>query len=64
MSAAEDWMSLCDDLDRTTDQFMMAMERVSRRLIAFGRHPLTEEDVSALEIMPLSADILPFRALE
>ena len=64
MSAAEDWMSLCDDLDRTTDQFMAALERGNRRLLAHGRRPLTEDDVSVIEKATAGADILPFQAQE
>ncbi|MAB13688.1 hypothetical protein [Parvibaculum sp.] len=62
MNAAENWMALCDNLDQTTDQFMTALERVNRRLIAFGRRPLTEEDVLAVEDRAPDANILPFRS--
>ena len=62
MNAAENWMALCDDLDQTTDQFMAALERVNRRLISFGRRPLTEDDVLAVESASGGADILPFRS--
>ncbi|NIJ39819.1 hypothetical protein FHS78_000074 [Parvibaculum indicum] len=61
MSAAENWMTLCDNLDRTTDQFMTALERVNRRLVAFGRRPLTEDDLLAADSLSANADILPFR---
>ena len=64
MNAAENWIALCDDLDRTTDQFMAALDRVNRRLVSFGRKPLTEDDLASGETAHPPADILPFRALE